>query len=145
MDRRGPEYTALPADPCRDHSPISVGPTAADLATALSEQPFLTVTKPTEVTVGGMKGLVVKATVPKDGALGQFLWIKIFYATMTSGRRTRPHPAATVLAAVVRRRRSARPPPLLLGLATAPGRRHRRTPLGSRAPQRHHRRAAPTT
>jgi len=58
--------TALPVDPCRDHSPISVGPTVADLATALSKQPFLTVTRPTEVTVGSMKGLMVKATVPKD-------------------------------------------------------------------------------
>ena len=43
-----------------------MGPTVADLATALSEQPFLTVTKPAEVTVGGMNGLFVKATVPKD-------------------------------------------------------------------------------
>jgi hypothetical protein len=60
------ENTALPAHPCRDHSPKSVGPTVADLATALSEQPFLTVTRPTAVTVGGMKGLLVKATVPKD-------------------------------------------------------------------------------
>lgn len=58
--------TAVPVDPCRDHSPNPVGPTVADLATALSEQPFLTVTRPTEVTVGGMKGLFVKATVPKD-------------------------------------------------------------------------------
>jgi hypothetical protein len=58
--------TALPVHPCRDHSPIPVGPTVADLATALSKQPFLTVTRPTEVTVGGMKGLLVKATVPKE-------------------------------------------------------------------------------
>lgn len=58
--------TALPVDPCRDHSPNPVGPTVADLATALSEQPFLTVTRPAEVTVGGMKGLFVKATVPED-------------------------------------------------------------------------------
>jgi len=65
--------TAIPVHPCRDHSPIPVGPTVADLATALSEQPlwsqkggFLRVTKPTQVTVGGMKGLFVKATVPKN-------------------------------------------------------------------------------
>ena len=58
--------TALPVDPCHDPTPNPVGPTVADLATALSEQPFLTVTKPAEVTVGGMNGLFVKATVPKD-------------------------------------------------------------------------------
>ena len=58
--------TAVPVHPCHDHSPNPVGPTVADLATALSEQPFVTVTKPAEVTVGGMKGLFVKATVPKD-------------------------------------------------------------------------------
>lgn len=61
-----PEYTALPAHPCRDHSHVPVGPTAADLATALSKQPYLTVTKPTEETVGGMTGLLVTATVPQD-------------------------------------------------------------------------------
>jgi len=56
--------TALPVDPCHDHSAKPVGPTVADLATALSDQPFLTVAPPVEVTVGGMDGLMVKATVP---------------------------------------------------------------------------------
>lgn len=58
--------TALPVHPCHDHTPHLVGPTVADLATALSKQPFLTVTRPAEVTVGGMKGLFVKATVSQD-------------------------------------------------------------------------------
>jgi hypothetical protein len=60
------EDTALPADPCRDHTMNRVGPTVEDLATALADQPFLAVTKPTPVTVGGMDGQFVKMAVPLD-------------------------------------------------------------------------------
>jgi hypothetical protein len=58
--------TALPVNPCHDHTPTPVGPSVADLATALSNQPFLSVTRPRNVTVGGMKGQLVTATVPED-------------------------------------------------------------------------------
>lgn len=58
--------TALPVHPCLDHTAEVVGPTVEDLARALSDQPFLTVTRPVEVTVGGMEGLFVKVTVPDD-------------------------------------------------------------------------------
>jgi hypothetical protein len=68
IDEAGDD-TALPVNPCHDHTPRPVGDTVEDLATALSSQPFLTVTKPVPVTVGGMKGLLVKATVPRDAAL----------------------------------------------------------------------------
>jgi hypothetical protein len=61
--------TALPVDPCQDHTAKVVGPTVRDLATALSDQPFLTVTRPVEVTVGGIEGLFVKVTVPDDAEL----------------------------------------------------------------------------
>ena len=47
--------TKLPVDPCQDHTAKVVGPTVEDLARALSDQPFLTVTRPVEVTVGGME------------------------------------------------------------------------------------------
>ena len=60
------ERTGLPVDPCRDHTFRVVGPTVGDLAGALSRQPFLHVTKPVEVTVGGMHGLFVKAAIPDD-------------------------------------------------------------------------------
>ena len=58
--------TALAVHPCRDHDSRAVGPTVADLATALGRQPFLTTTKPVPVTVGGMDGLFVKVSVPED-------------------------------------------------------------------------------
>jgi hypothetical protein len=58
--------TAPPVNPCHDHRPTPVGPSVADLATALSNQPFLSVTRPQNVTVGGMKGQLVIATVPDD-------------------------------------------------------------------------------
>ncbi|WP_299931181.1 hypothetical protein [uncultured Nocardioides sp.] len=58
--------TALPVHPCRDHDPKVVGPTVGDLASALNRQPYLATTKPVAVTVGGMDGLFVKATVPDD-------------------------------------------------------------------------------
>jgi len=61
--------TALPVDPCQDHTAEVVGPTVEDLATALSDQPFLTVTRPVGVSVGGTEGLFVKATVPGDADL----------------------------------------------------------------------------
>ncbi|MBA2560517.1 MAG: hypothetical protein H0V07_11655 [Propionibacteriales bacterium] len=56
-------------NPCHDHSYKVVGPTVDDLATALSDQPFLTATRPVQVTVGGMDGLLVKVTVPDDADL----------------------------------------------------------------------------
>ena len=61
--------TALTVDPCHDHTAEVVGPTVEDLARALSDQPFLTVTRPVGVTVGGMEGLFVKVTVPDDAEL----------------------------------------------------------------------------
>jgi hypothetical protein len=61
--------TALPVDPCQDHTAKVVGPTVEDLARALSDQPFLTVTRPVGVTVDGMEGLFVKVTVPEDAEL----------------------------------------------------------------------------
>jgi hypothetical protein len=60
------DNTALPVNPCHDHTPNPVGPSVADLATALSNQPFLSVTRPEDVIVGGMNGLLVTATVPED-------------------------------------------------------------------------------
>ena len=60
------ERMALPVHPCRDHTFRVVGPTVDDLADALSRQPFLDVTRPVEVTVGGREGLFVAATVPDD-------------------------------------------------------------------------------
>jgi hypothetical protein len=60
------DNTALPVNPCHDHTPDPVGPSVADLATALSNQPFLTVTRPQNVTVGGMNGLLVTASVPEN-------------------------------------------------------------------------------
>lgn len=63
------QHTALPKDPCHDHTYQVVGPTVEDLATALSNQPFLTVSKPLAVTVGGVKGLFVKVAVPQDAEL----------------------------------------------------------------------------
>ena len=58
--------TALPVHPCLDHTARVVGPTVEDLARALSDQPFLTVTRPVEVTVGGIEGLFVRVAVPDD-------------------------------------------------------------------------------
>ena len=58
--------TALPVHPCLDHTARVVGPTVEDLASALSDQPFLTVTRPVEVTVGGIEGLFVRVAVPDD-------------------------------------------------------------------------------
>lgn len=58
--------TALPVHPCLDHAAEVVGPTVEDLALALSEQPFLSVTKPVGVAVDGMEGLFVKVAVPDD-------------------------------------------------------------------------------
>ncbi len=63
------EDIALPKDPCHDHTYRRVGSSVEDLATALSNQPFLDVTKPVKTTVGGMNGLFVKATVPADANL----------------------------------------------------------------------------
>lgn len=60
------QRTALPVHPCRDHDPTVVGPTVDDLASALNRQPYLTTTKPVEVSVGGMEGLFVKVSVPDD-------------------------------------------------------------------------------
>jgi hypothetical protein len=57
---------ALPLNPCRDHTLKVAGPTVDDLAGALSRQPYLHVTTPADVTVGGADGLFVKATVPDD-------------------------------------------------------------------------------
>ena len=64
------ERMALPVHPCRDHTFRVVGPTVSDLAGGLSRQPFLEVTRPVEVTVGGVEGLFVKATVPGDADVG---------------------------------------------------------------------------
>jgi hypothetical protein len=61
--------TALPVHPCRDHTMRAVGPTVDDLAQALSEQPFVRVTTPVPVTVGGMDGLLVKVVLPADADL----------------------------------------------------------------------------
>ena len=58
--------TALPVHPCRDHDRKVVGPTVGHLASALNRQPYLATTKPVAVTVGGMNGLFVKASVPDD-------------------------------------------------------------------------------
>ena len=63
------QRTALPVHPCRDHDPKVVGPTVGDLASALNRQPYLTTTKPVEVTVGGMDGLFIKTSVPDDTAI----------------------------------------------------------------------------
>jgi hypothetical protein len=60
------QRTALPVHPCRDHEPRVVGPTVGDLVSALKNQPYLTTTKPAEVTVGGVDGLFVKVSVPDD-------------------------------------------------------------------------------
>jgi hypothetical protein len=60
------EHMALPVNPCRDHTFTAPGPTVDDLAAALSRQPYLHVTAPLDVTVGGMDGQFVKATVPDD-------------------------------------------------------------------------------
>jgi hypothetical protein len=61
----------LPVHPCRDHTLRVVGPTVGDLAGALSRLPYLQVTKPVEVTVGGMDGLFVKVTVPDDADIAK--------------------------------------------------------------------------
>jgi hypothetical protein len=63
------EDTALALNPCHDHTLRGVGPTVEDLARALSAEPFVTVTKPMEVTVGGMKGLFVKVAMPEGAEL----------------------------------------------------------------------------
>ena len=65
------ERIGLPVHPCRDHTTRVVGPTVGDLARALSGQPFLQVTKPVKVTVDGMDGLFVKATVPVDAEIAR--------------------------------------------------------------------------
>jgi len=60
------ERMALPINPCRNHRFRVAGPTVDDLAAALSRQPYLDVTTPVDVTVGGMDGQFVKATIPDD-------------------------------------------------------------------------------
>jgi hypothetical protein len=60
------EGTALPENPCREHTLRAVGPTVEDLANALSDQPFLEVTNPVPVTLRGARGLLVTARVPLD-------------------------------------------------------------------------------
>lgn len=55
----------LPAHPCEDQAPVSVGPTARDLADALWAQPALQVTTPVAVTIGGRRGVHVRITLPE--------------------------------------------------------------------------------
>jgi hypothetical protein len=57
------------ADPCRweglNYMP-SIGPSAADLATALARQPNRAATSPTDVELGGFNGKMVRLHVPSD-------------------------------------------------------------------------------
>jgi hypothetical protein len=79
------DRTALPVHPCRDHTSKVVGPTVDDLAGALSGQPFLDVTTPVEVTVGGFKGLFVKATVPDDAKIAACQDEQVFITSEDEG------------------------------------------------------------
>ena len=51
--------TWLPAHPCRDQTPVLVGPTVRDLAQALHAQPGLRATKPTAVPIGDRRTMHV--------------------------------------------------------------------------------------
>jgi hypothetical protein len=66
---RAPSNTKLAAHPCHDHGQTFVGPTVRDLASALRRQPFLEVTRPVPVTVGGHGGLFLTVAVPKGADL----------------------------------------------------------------------------
>jgi hypothetical protein len=61
-----PSNIGLPAHPCHDHGQRLVGPTVRDLAMALRRQPFLEVTRPTPISVGGHSGLFLTVAVPQD-------------------------------------------------------------------------------
>ena len=64
------DSTAVPADPCRDHQRYTVvGPTERALATALSRQPFLDVSPPERVVIGGRVGAFVRVEVPADAEI----------------------------------------------------------------------------
>ena len=64
------DSTAVPADPCRNHESYTVvGPTERALAEALSNQPFLEVSSPVRVVIGGREGAFVKAKVPEDAEI----------------------------------------------------------------------------
>ena len=65
------ESTDLPVHPCWDHTAKAVGSTAQALGRALSDLPFLQVMDPVDVTVGGMPGLFVKVTVPRDADMSK--------------------------------------------------------------------------
>ena len=64
-DARGTKLW-VPEHPCDDHTKTAVGPTVRDLATAMSSQPFLTVSKPVPATVGGEHGVFLTVRVPED-------------------------------------------------------------------------------
>lgn len=62
--------TNVVSDGCRDHTPLDppVGPTVADLATALSQlAPFEVTAPPTDVTLFGYEGQHLELTVPDRG------------------------------------------------------------------------------
>jgi len=60
--------TRLPADPCADQAPESLGPTAGDLADALKAQPILQVTRPAPVTIGERRGVHIRIKQPEGVA-----------------------------------------------------------------------------
>jgi hypothetical protein len=70
--------TALPAHPCRDHTNTVVGPAVRDLASPMSRQSLLEVSKPVPVTVGGQKGLFLTVTVPDDVETFQCVDSKVY-------------------------------------------------------------------
>ena len=58
--------TRLPADPCQDQAPVSVEPTARDLADALRAQPILQVTRPAPVMIGDRRGVHIRIRQPES-------------------------------------------------------------------------------
>ena len=56
--------TQVPKNPCMQKALRDVGPTVADLATALRRQPVLEVTDPVPVRVGGHRGLSLEVRIP---------------------------------------------------------------------------------
>jgi hypothetical protein len=58
--------TQVPKNPCTQKAQRDVGPTVADLATALRRQPVLEVTDPVPVRLGGHRGLSIDVRIPGD-------------------------------------------------------------------------------
>ncbi len=86
------------ADPCAEEKAAPAGPSAADLASAVSTLPGADlVSGPTDVTVGGHPAKHVVLTVPEDAACGaEGLEFHLWYAPTEGEERYLSAPGATM-------------------------------------------------